>query len=71
MFIIFQIIFFAIFILLILYEKFFIKKGVKITPILQKRDYLFDLYYHFYNICYILRDMEIEYAIRTIWIDLL
>ncbi len=59
-------IFFAIFILLILYEKFFIKKGVKINSQYYKTVTIYLIcIITFIIFAYILRDMEIEYAIRT------
>ena len=59
-------IFFAIFILLILYEKFFIKKGVKINSQYYKSVTIYLIcIITFIIFAYILRDMEIEYAIRT------
>ena len=59
-------IFFAIFILLILYEKFFIKKGVKINTQYYKTVTIYLIcIITFIIFAYILRDMEIEYAIRS------
>ncbi len=59
-------IFFAIFIILIFYEKFFVKKENKINIIYFRTlmIYLF-LISMFILFAYVFRDMEIEYAIRT------